>query len=196
MPLTLLTIGCIITSIMQDERLVQLEKIRHSAEHVLTYAALKKYGTTSITMAHGPAIEDGFYFDFDKADELTISDKDFPALEKEMSKIIKANWTFKRLEVSLGLAAKFFAGNQYKLDTIHRLESESHDDPFVVTFYSLAPKDKNDQLTVEKLESLTFESAWESGYFIDLCKGPHVEKAGEIKAFKLLRVSSAYWLAD
>ena len=181
---------------MQDESLALLERIRHSAEHVLTCAALKKYGTTAITMAHGPAINDGFYFDFDKSDDLTISDKDFPALEKEMNKIIKGNWTFKRFEVSLGLAAKFFARNEYKLDTIHRLESESHDDPFLVTFYALAPKDKNDQLTMEKLESMTFESAWEAGYFIDLCKGPHVEKAGEIKAFKLLRVSSAYWLAD
>jgi len=181
---------------MQNTTLEQLERIRHSAEHVLTCAALKRYGTTQIIMAHGPAITDGFYFDFDKADDLVISDKDFPALEKEMSKIIKANWTFRRFEVSLGLAAKFFAGNEYKLDTIHRLEGESHDDPFVITFYSLAPKDKNDKLTVDMLEDWTFQEAWDAGYFIDLCKGPHVEKTGEIKAFKLQRVSSAYWLAD
>lgn len=181
---------------MQNNTLAQLEKIRHSAEHVLTYVALKKYGTTRVVMAHGPAIDDGFYFDFDKAEDLVISDKDFPALEKEMAKIIKANWTFKRLEVSLGLAAKFFADNEYKLDTIHRLESESHDDPFVITFYSLAPKDKNDKLTPAMIEDWTFQEAWEAGYFIDLCKGPHVEKCSEIKAFKLQRVSSAYWLAD
>ena len=59
-----------------------LEKIRHSAEHVLTYACLITYGSERIVMAHGPAIENGFYFDFDKPADLTISDKDFPKLEK------------------------------------------------------------------------------------------------------------------
>ena len=181
---------------MSKNILSNLEAIRHSAEHILTVATLRKYGTTSVTMAHGPATEDGFYFDFEKAEDLVISDKDFPALEKEMGKIIKANWTFKCFEVSMGLAAKFFAKNKFKLETLEKLEDESKDDPLKITFYSLAPKDKNEALTKEKLESLTFEKAWEQGYFIDLCKGPHVEQAKEIKAFKLLRMSSAYWMAD
>ncbi len=191
----MVTGGCIIQGIMKNEKTLLLEKIRHSAEHVLTCAALRKYGTR-ITMAHGPAIDDGFYFDFDKDPDLVISDKDFPALEKEMGKIVKADWTFRKFSVSIGLAAKFFAGNEYKLETIHRLADESHDDPFEVTFYSLAAREKNDKLTEEMMENMTFEQAWEAGYFIDLCKGPHVESTREIGAWALQRVSSAYWLAD
>ncbi|MBQ6438428.1 threonine--tRNA ligase [bacterium] len=173
-----------------------LEKIRHSAEHVLTYAMLTTYGPDKIVMAHGPAIENGFYFDFDKPADFSVSDKDFPKIEKAMAKIIKANWTFKKLQVSAGLAAKFFHDNEYKLETIHRLTDESLENPAALVFYSLAPAEKNEALTIEKLETMDFAAALQAGYFIDLCKGPHVEKTGEIKAFKLLRLSSAYWMAD
>ena len=175
---------------------IELAKIRHSAEHVLTYAVLTTYGVEKIKMAHGPATETGFYFDFNKPADLLISQKDFPKLEKVMSKVIKANWTFKKFTVSAGLASKFFRDNEYKLDTIHRLTDESLQNKQVLTFYSLAPREKNDALTLEKLEEMDFISAWQQGYFIDLCKGPHVEKAGEIKSFKLLRIASAYWLGD
>ena len=172
-----------------------ISAIRHSCEHVLTCVLLKQYGPEVIQLALGPATDDGFYFDFDKPENITISEKDFPRWEKEMGKIIKANWTFKRFEVDAGLALKFFHAHPYKLERIQMLTQED-DVSTKLTFYSLAAKDKNDRLTLADIEKMDFAQAWEQGYFIDLCKGPHVERTGEIGAYKLLRVTSAYWQGD
>ncbi len=169
-----------------------LESMRHSGEHILTYVMIKTFGTTRIKMAMGPAIEDGFYFDFDKDEAIQISQLDFPKWEKEVKKIIKANWTFKKFEMSLEAAKKFFIHNEYKLELLE--EKCKYGEK--VIFYSLAPKDKNENLKIEEVAVSTFEKMWEKGYFIDFCKGPHVEKTGEIGAFKLLRVASAYWGGD
>lgn len=167
------------------------ESLRHSAEHVLTYVMLRDLGIDKITPAMGPAIETGFYFDFDKISEVEISTTSFPKWEKEMGKIIKAGWTMKRIVVDLPEAARFFASNPYKLETLHELTNDEQ-----VTLYSLASKDKNEQLNEQKIAQLDFTSAFAAGYFIDLCKGPHVESVSEIKAFKLLRVAAAYWRGD
>lgn len=167
------------------------ESLRHSAEHVLTYVMLRDLGIDKITPAMGPAIETGFYFDFDKTSEVEISTASFPKWEKEMGKIIKAGWTMKRIVVDLPEAARFFASNPYKLETLHELTNDEQ-----VTLYSLASKDKNEQLNEQKIAQLDFTSAFAAGYFIDLCKGPHVESVSEIKAFKLLRVAAAYWRGD
>lgn len=169
----------------------ELEKIRHSAEHVLTYVMLRELGADKITMAMGPAIETGFYFDFEKHPDVEITEADFAKWEKEMRKIVQANWTMKEILVDAPEAARFFAGNSYKEEIIADLANDE-----VITLYSLAPKDKNEALTEEKLRQLTFKTAFEQGYFIDLCKGPHVEKTGEIKALKLLKIAAAYWRGD
>lgn len=169
---------------------LQLEKIRHSSEHILTYVIYQQFGLDKIIMAMGPAIDDGFYFDFDKVDNIPISADSFPKWEKAVNKIIKAGWTMKRLEVAPAEAQRFFARNPYKQELLTDHQDET------ITFYSLAPKEKNDQLDEQKLAQLTFETAFEQGYFIDLCKGPHVEKTTGIGAFKLLRVASAYWRGD
>ncbi len=175
---------------MQEKNLI-LEKIRHSAEHVLTYAILSDIGVDKITMAMGPAIENGFYFDFEKAPEVEITAEKFGKWEKMMKKVIQAGWTMKEIVVDLPEAARFFAKNEYKQEILHELANDER-----VTLYSLAPAVKNAELDRQKIAQFDFESAFEAGYFIDLCKGPHVEKVAEIKAFKLLRVAAAYWRGD
>ncbi len=167
------------------------ESLRHSAEHVLTYVMLRDLGIDKITPAMGPAIETGFYFDFDKANDVEISTTNFAKWEKEMGKIIKAGWTMKKIVVDLPEAARFFASNPYKQETLHELANDEQ-----ITLYSLASKDKNEQLDGQKIAQLDFASAFAAGYFIDLCKGPHMESVSEIKAFKLLRVAAAYWRGD
>lgn len=167
------------------------ESLRHSAEHVLTYVMLRDLGIDKITPAMGPAIETGFYFDFDKTSDVEISTANFSKWEKEMGKIIKAGWTMKRIVVDLPEAARFFASNPYKQEILHELANDEQ-----ITLYSLASKDKNEQLDEQKIAQLDFASAFAAGYFIDLCKGPHVESVSEIKAFKLLRVAAAYWRGD
>lgn len=175
---------------MQEKALteLQLEKIRHSSEHILTYVVLQDLGLDKITMALGPAIESGFYFDFAHSPDVEISATSFPRWEKAAKKIIQANWTMKEFTVDIPEAARFFAHNSFKQEILADIDTQT------VTLFSLAPQEKNDKLT--DLNGLDFESAFKAGYFIDLCKGPHVEKTGEIGAFKLLRVAAAYWHGD
>ena len=97
-----------------------LQKMRHSAEHVLTMAVLKLF--PKVKMAMGPATEDGFYFDFDLNGEV-ISENDFAKIEEEMARIIKADLGFKKEEVEIGEAQEMFAGNEYKEEWISEIEN-------------------------------------------------------------------------
>lgn len=171
----------------------QLEALRHSCEHVLTAAMLRLFDTTTIKPAMGPAIDSGFYFDFDKSAELTISAHDFPRFEKEMAKIIKADWTFKQFLLTISEAQEFFADNEYKKELLEDLAATGENQ---VSVYSLAPKDKNKTLAKDALLKFDFASAFKAGFFVDLCKGPHVKSTKEIKAFSLLKIASAYWRGD
>lgn len=104
---------------MKEMNKEDLQKRRHSAEHVLTMAVLKLF--PKIKMAMGPATEDGFYFDFDPNGE-GINESDFAKLESEMAKIIKANLEFKKEEVVIDEAKKMFAGNEYKEEWLSEIE--------------------------------------------------------------------------
>ena len=141
----------------KDEK---LEKIRHSAAHVMADAVKRLYPGAKLGI--GPAIEEGFYYDFDC--EHTFTPEDLPKIEKEMAKIIKENLPFEKKVVSKKEAEKIFKGEgeTYKLELLKELGDEE------ITIYSHSS-------------------------FSDLCKGPHVEKTGEIGAFKLLTVAGAYW---
>jgi threonyl-tRNA synthetase len=153
----------------------QLEKIRHSAAHVMADAVKRLYPGVKLGM--GPAIEDGFYYDFDfkecfvpgsgGADKggCVITPEDFPAIEKEMKNIISQNAVFERTEMAVSEAEKLFSGEgePYKLEILKGFAGE------------------------EKV------SVYGHLLFKDLCKGPHVEKTGQIGAFKLLSVAGAYW---
>ena len=114
----------------------------------------------------GPVIDDGFYYDIDLGD-VTITEDDLPNIEKEMKKISKSNKLIKRMELSKKEALEMFKNDEYKLDLINRM-------------------DEND----------TVISAYKQEDFIDLCRGPHVNSTKEIKYFKLLKVSGAYWKND
>ena len=114
----------------------------------------------------GPVIEEGFYYDIDLGDE-KISEEDLPKIEKEMKKIVKDNKLIKRVELSKEEALDMFKDDEYKIDLISRMDEEN-----------------------------TIISAYKQEDFIDLCRGPHVESTKELKFFKLLKVSGAYWKGD
>jgi threonyl-tRNA synthetase len=142
-----------------------LSKMRHSCEHVLTQAMLKLY--PGLLMAMGPAVEDGFYFDFDPR-TIKISENDFPKIEEEMQKIIDQDLPIKRQILSIKKARSLFKGNPYKqewLDEIEKLGKKA-------TVY------------------------WTERDFVDLCSGPHVTSTGKIGPFKLLSIAGAYWRGD
>lgn len=134
----------------------------HTSAHVLAQAILRLWPNAKPTI--GPPIENGFYYDFG---ELTISDEDFPRIEKEMQAIVAENYVSKR-EVFPDRAAalKAFASNKYKCELINS---------FAIT----------DEL-----------SGYRQGEFFDLCRGPHLYNLGKIKALKVMKTAGAYWRGD
>ena len=114
----------------------------------------------------GPVIEDGFYYDIDLGDEV-ITEVDLPKLEHEMKKISKDGKRIVRHEISKEEALKMFKNDPYKIDLINRMD-----------------------------ENETIISCYTQGDFTDLCRGPHVDTVKELKYFKLLKVSGAYWKGD
>src|SRR3990167_6045001 len=144
--------------------------LRHSCEHVLTQAMLKLY--PGIKMAMGPAIEDGFYFDFDPND-CKISSEDFPKIEAEMQKIIAADLPIIKKEISVAEARKLFKNNEYKQEWLDEIEARGEK----ATVYWIGSPNNPDS-------------------FVDLCAGPHVESTGQIKSFKLMKIAGAYWHGD
>jgi threonyl-tRNA synthetase len=114
----------------------------------------------------GPVIEDGFYYDIDLGDEV-ITEADLPKLEHEMKKISKDGKKIVRHEISKEEALEMFKNDPYKIDLISRMD-----------------------------ENETVISCYTQGDFTDLCRGPHVDTVKELKYFKLLKVSGAYWKGD
>ncbi len=158
----------------QRTQMTDLERLRHSASHVLATAILKIWPEAQF--AAGPPVENGFYYDVDLPHR--ISPDDFEKIEAEMKKEIKANHPFERMEVprqealELGKKGRLAAlserpePSRYKLDIIENISPD------------------------EKI------SLYRSGDFIDLCAGPHVKRTGEIGAFKVTSVASAYYKGD
>lgn len=154
--------------------MTDLERIRHSAAHVLATAILKIWPEAQF--AAGPPVETGFYYDVDLPHRITP--EDFARIEEEMKKEIKANHVFERVEISRddaiamaragALAALSERGepSKFKLDIVERIP-----DGEVITLYR-------------------------NGDFTDLCAGPHVMRTGNIGAFKLTHVASAYYKGD
>ncbi|HAI74525.1 MAG TPA: threonine--tRNA ligase [Candidatus Moranbacteria bacterium] len=150
-----------------------LEILRHSTAHVLATAVLEMFPEAKFGI--GPAIENGFYYDFELP--RTLIPEDLAILEEKMRAIIKTNYPFERAEISVEEARKDFEklGQDYKLELIEDIA-------------------KN-QLTNKQFNHLTI---YKSGPFVDLCSGPHLESTGEInyKALKLTKISGAYWRGD
>lgn len=114
----------------------------------------------------GPVIEEGFYYDIDLGDEV-IKEEDLPRIEKEMKKIAKDGKRIVRHELSKKEALEMFKNDPYKIDLINRMN-------------------ENDAVI----------SCYTQGDFTDLCRGPHVDTVKQLKYFKLLKVSGAYWKGD
>jgi threonyl-tRNA synthetase len=159
-----------------DERaqLTDLERLRHSASHVLATAILKIWPEAQF--AAGPPVENGFYYDVDLSHR--ISPDDFEKIEAEMKKEIKANHPFERMEVSRDEALAL--GKKGRLAA---LSDRSEPSKFKLDIIENIPPD-------EKI------SLYRSGDFIDLCAGPHVMRTGNIGAFRLTNVASAYYKGD
>ncbi len=143
----------------------KLNMYRHSCSHVLAKAVDKLFKDVKNTI--GPAINDGFYYDFDLKE--TITPDDFKKIEKEMKRIISLDEKFERKVVSKSQALDIFKDNPYKVELIENL-----------------PED-------EQISIYTLGDDW-----CDLCRGPHVESSKQLKnfAFKVNRVSGAYWHGD
>jgi len=138
--------------------------LRHTAEHILHTAMQNLY--PNLRKAMGPATDDGFYHDFDYEEKITESN--FPAIEKEMQRIIDADIPLVQKIVTVEEAKKIFKDNSYKLEWLDDIEKRKEK----VSIFSMGDMD------------------------VDLCSGPHAKSTGEIKAFKLLTIAGAYWRGD
>src|SRR5438445_6278761 len=158
----------------QREQMTDIERLRHSASHVLATAILKIWPEAQF--AAGPPVENGFYYDVDLP--YRISPDDFEKIETEMKKEIKANHPFERMEVSRDEALEL--GKKGRLAALGERPEPSK---YKIDIIENIPPD-------EKI------SLYRSGDFIDLCAGPHVMRTGNIGAFKLTNVASAYYKGD
>jgi threonyl-tRNA synthetase len=158
----------------QREQMTDLERLRHSASHVLATAILKIWPEAQF--AAGPPVENGFYYDVDLPHR--ISPDDFEEIEAEMKKEIKANHPFERIEVSRDEALQLG-----KKGRLAGLGERSEPSKFKLDIIENIPAG-------EKI------SLYRSGDFIDLCAGPHIMRTGNIGAFKLTSVASAYYKGD
>jgi threonyl-tRNA synthetase len=146
-----------------------LAVIRHSTAHVMADAVQRLFPGTKVTI--GPAIEDGFYYDFDRPDG-PFTDEDLGKIERQMLEIIKKDTPFRREEIERAAAIELFRkmGENFKVEIIER-----------------TPKD----------EVLTLYRHGEPGHeWVDFCEGPHVPTTGKLAAIKLTSVAGAYWRGD
>ncbi len=137
---------------------------RHTASHILAQAVKRLYPATKLTI--GPAIENGFYYDFDS--EHAFTPEDLKSLESEMQKIVKENLKIERFELPREEAVKLMQEKEepYKVQLIEELPEDA-----VISFYK-------------------------QGEFVDLCAGPHLFATGAVKAIKLTQCTGAYWKGD
>ena len=154
--------------------MTDIERLRHSASHVLATAILKIWPEAQF--AAGPPVDNGFYYDVDLPHR--ISPEDFEKIEAEMKKEIKANHSFERIEVSRDEALEL--GKKGRLAALSERPEPSKYKIDIIE--NIPPDDKI--------------SLYRSGDFIDLCAGPHVMRTGNIGAFKLTNVASAYYKGD
>jgi threonyl-tRNA synthetase len=161
-------------SLDDRNRMTDLERLRHSCAHVLATAILRIWPDAQF--AAGPPVENGFYYDVDLAHR--ISPEDFPKIEEEMRKEIKANHTFERMVVTREQAMRDAQSGR-----LGALTERSQPSKFKIGNLEDIPEG----------EPISY---YKNGDFIDLCAGPHVMRTGNIGAFKLTTVASAYYKGD
>src|SRR3954464_8324603 len=161
-------------SLEQRAQMTDIERLRHSAAHVLATAILKIWPEAQF--AAGPPVENGFYYDVDLPHR--ISPEDFEKIEAEMKKEIKANHPFERIELS-------------RTDALAMAERGE--------LGALGPRNEPSKFKLDIIQGIPDRetiSIYRNGEFTDLCAGPHVMRTGNIGAFKLTNVASAYYKGD
>jgi len=153
---------------MENEK---LDLMRHSLAHIMAQAVLKIYPQAQLTI--GPAVANGFYYDFDLGDD-SFPPENLKQIQKEMEKIVREDQKFEQYFLPIAEAKEKLKNNPYKLELIVDLEKEGETQ---ISFY------KN----LNKNGEVVFE---------DMCRGPHVNSTKEVGAFKIQKVAGAYWRGD
>jgi threonyl-tRNA synthetase len=156
---------------------MKIEKIRHSLTHIMAAAVQEMYPGTKFGI--GPAIENGFYYDFDFNEQFSLTPNDLPKIEAKIRELIRKNIKFEKKLISKKEAEKLFKEQPYKLELI--------EEKLKVKSQKLKPQPKSQKLFIYKV-----------GDFIDLCSGPHVKSTKEInsESFKITKIAGAYWRGD
>jgi threonyl-tRNA synthetase len=156
-------------AILTDRDPEALDLIRHDAAHVMAEAVQELYPGTKVTI--GPAIENGFYYDFDFPEDVKVTDADLEGIEAAMREHVAADEPFERRDVPVAEAIAIFEGQgeDYKVELIRDLIAD---------------------------EGVETVSLYRNGAFEDLCRGPHGPSTGRIKAIKLSSLAGAYWRGD
>ena len=149
--------------------------LRHSTAHVMAQAVTQLFPGAKFSI--GPAITDGFYYDFELPGGRTFSEADLEAIEARMRDIVKADQPFVRDEVPAAEALQLFADQPYKCEIIQRVSSGAADD--------------DDAGEIGGGETISVYR--NTPEFVDLCRGPHVPSTGRLGHFKLMKVAGAYW---
>ena len=149
--------------------------LRHSTAHVLAQAVVQLFPGAQFSI--GPAIEDGFYYDFELPGGRTFSDDDLAAIETRMREIMKASQPFVRSEMSAADALVLFSSQKYKCEIIERVTSGAADGS------DAAEVGDSDTISVYR----------NTDEFVDLCRGPHVPTTAKLGHFALMKVAGAYW---
>src|SRR5262245_46751885 len=158
------------------------EVLRHSTAHVMAQAVADLF--PGAQYAIGPAIEDGFYYDFSLPGGAHFSDDDLARIEARMREIVAADEPFVREELPRAQAVEVFAEQPYKLEIIERVDAEDSTEigeGNVISVYR-NPREEDDR--------------YPGTEFVDLCRGPHVPSTKKLGAFKLTKVAGAYWRGD
>ena len=158
-----------VIEIVTDRSEGALELIRHDAAHVMATAVCELYPGTRVSI--GPPIEDGFYYDFEFRESVTVSESDLERIEERMAEHIAADERFERTDIPVADALERFRGE---------------DQPYKVELIK-------DLVAGEGVETV---SLYRNGPFTDLCRGPHAPSTGRIKAVKLNSLAGAYWRGD
>lgn len=152
-------------SIITSKNSEALSVLRHTTAHILAHAVKNLYPSAQVTI--GPAVENGFYYDFFG---IILKEDDLPKIESEMAKIIAADYPIIRSEIARDAAIQLFTdkGEKYKVELINDLPSD-----------------------------VTTVSLYTQGEYVELCRGPHLSSTGKVgKAFKLMKVAASYWRGD
>jgi threonyl-tRNA synthetase len=189
---------------------MDIEKIRHSLAHILALAVKEMY--PNVKFGVGPAIENGFYYDFDfnfsnkkritnlsnksqiNSNESRITKEMLPKIEKKMKELIKKDLKFKKGSLTTARAKKIFKDQPYKLELIEELVKNNQP---ITVYYTFEKNSISFEENSFEKNSISFGEN-SRNIFIDLCAGPHVKSTKEInpEAFKLTKVAGAYWKGD